>query len=82
MLDHEIIHHNDGIITHVGKDVGLEFFKYNAVAYRELNDNCLALTVNDEIVFVAETKMTKTTMTIIQFCFKIGHYVDNIFEII
>lgn len=68
-------------VSHENCNFGQKFFNENAVAFRNISENCLALHSNGEVVFVAEYEMQDSnTLALKQFCFKLGHYVENVFD--
>lgn len=82
LLDYNMMHLKPGAISHVSKDEAMEFFKENAVAYKEPSSTCLAISTNGTMSFVAEVEMHGNILELKQFCFKTGIYVDDAFEAI
>lgn len=77
ILDCGIEHCVSEYICNASKNELHEFFKQNAVAYREPTSNGLAVKSNGQTVFMAEVKTADNSMTIKQFCFKTGFYADD-----
>ena len=67
------------IVMHMSKHDGQTFFEQNAVAYKQLKNNCLAIRSNGKTVFVAEVELYDNQMIIKQFCFKMGYVIENAF---
>ena len=77
ILDIGMTHVYDEHIMHISRENGQIFFENNAIAYKDLTGNCLAICSKNEIVFVAEYEIDNMTMVVKQFCFKTGLYVED-----
>ena len=55
VLDKGIVHCNDKlVISHIGSRDAQAFFEQNAVAFRDIHSNCIAVKSGNETLFVAD----------------------------